>query len=264
MEYEMNPNTYDTRHAFTLIELLVVISIVSLLIAILLPALGSARKAAENMQCLSNLRSINMAAISYGTDYQDQIVMAQSFLKSGPYIGDYLMWQYALSKHMGLSFYNADGTPITRPSEHTALAPWTGTILNCPSAQPASTINTTRPYHCNNRFQPGFFIIPGNKMYQCHKFNAIVRPAMTSFFADGATQTLHPNTSLLRYRSEMSYMLKGSPWYRETRHANGKSSNFSYVDGHATSETYDSLADIINDSTYTTGRSRDFWYGGYE
>lgn len=57
-----------TRHAFTLIELLVVISIIALLIALLLPALGQARNAAKQSQCLSNMKNLNGGLYTYASD----------------------------------------------------------------------------------------------------------------------------------------------------------------------------------------------------
>lgn len=54
--------------AFTLIELLVVISIIALLIAILLPALGAAKAAASQSQCLSNTRQLNIAMMGFVTE----------------------------------------------------------------------------------------------------------------------------------------------------------------------------------------------------
>lgn len=58
--------------AFTIVELLVVVSIIALLIAILLPAIGKARDAALVTKSLANLRNLSAANASYGADWQDR------------------------------------------------------------------------------------------------------------------------------------------------------------------------------------------------
>lgn len=63
-----------SQQAFTLIELLVVISIISLLMAILLPVLSKARSAALAIKDASNVRSVNFALARYTLDSKDYIL----------------------------------------------------------------------------------------------------------------------------------------------------------------------------------------------
>jgi len=61
---------------FTLIELLVVVAIIALLMAILIPALQSAREHGKRAVCLSNLRQLTLAWIIYADENEGKICTA--------------------------------------------------------------------------------------------------------------------------------------------------------------------------------------------
>ncbi|MGA2499727.1 MAG: type II secretion system protein [Tepidisphaeraceae bacterium] len=80
--------TQCRSRGFTLVELLVVIAIIALLVAMLLPALGNARKQASAVACASDMRQIFQAFLQYASDNKDHLPPA-------PWIGVRPTAQYA-------------------------------------------------------------------------------------------------------------------------------------------------------------------------
>ena len=96
------------RNVFTLIELLVVISIISLLISILLPALSSARKAAQGVKCGNNFHQMMLGQAAYQQDY-GWFVTPRVRYNSALHPHNEHWWQYALRPYVGLDSRLATG-----------------------------------------------------------------------------------------------------------------------------------------------------------
>jgi prepilin-type processing-associated H-X9-DG protein len=175
----------DRAAAFTLVELLVVIGIIAILISVLLPVLGSARKASEKAKCLASLHQIGDAYKMYAADNKGSWPVSVHFYPGGTingvsaphrdkryhdFIAKYLMGNQAVTdpatgKQYSDNNMNFNGTcssdtlgGVANYATHgpfgTAADPiWMGTLQNkssvlwgCPSWSQYGQIGTSSQY----------------------------------------------------------------------------------------------------------------------
>ena len=119
------------RRGFTLIELLVVISIIGMLMALLLPAIQSAREAGRRNTCANNMRNIGFAAIQWEGNNKYFPPYAKQFTsgKASPVIGSYVIPLLPILERADLYKMWTD-TATAAGNEYTAVDL---EITSCPS-----------------------------------------------------------------------------------------------------------------------------------
>jgi prepilin-type N-terminal cleavage/methylation domain-containing protein len=110
VEYAMKFKCRESRCAFTLVELLVVVGIIGLLISILLPVLGSARTAAIDLKCVSNVKQISTALRLYATQAKGYLPPMQETTAIDSATWHARIWSQTIGRPFPNDQFRGDGT----------------------------------------------------------------------------------------------------------------------------------------------------------
>jgi prepilin-type N-terminal cleavage/methylation domain-containing protein/prepilin-type processing-associated H-X9-DG protein len=233
-------------HGFTLIELLVVIAIIAILAAILFPVFARARAKAQQNDCLSNLKQIQLSMIMYSSDNNSRYpldVIGMS-TPNGP------SWPSEVLPYIkNVQIYLCPTDAVI-----------TGTVTGAGLPGVGNTV-TTMSYGRNSYpsigGNPGTYTVPLSDALINYpaEMLGVIDAVTYSIPTDYAYNSPTPTGSLAA--TQNAIILNGSTTLAAARHNSG--CNQSYMDGHC---KWIAFTNIPDPTVLTAGSAnRHYWYG---
>lgn len=257
----------NNRTAFTLIELLVVISIIAVLMAIILPSLGLARKFARRTVCMANVRRLGVSIRLYIDSYDgkfppDRLRKPTDFIEVGPYKRYRPRWIWFLNEGMG---FVINPYKYETEEEFNIALEMDNNYYMCPSLKDYEYARSIRngAYGYNYQYLGNCRGNPTNTGYANYPvwFSQIRSPAQTVVYCDSRGANIpHGLHAYLVDPPKMAFSkgarhfspksasvgpLKYSP--ADARHAGAV--NAAFLDGHAEAMTYKELGYEVDPAT---------------
>ena len=221
-----------TRAGFTLIELLVVIAIIALLIGILLPVLGEARRTARQMKCAANLRMLMTAAEAYADQDRRESYPAIKDGSQQDWRGNRTVWfsYNRFREALQLPLWEKDGDPWPA---------WFREDQVCPDAPLApdennpGRANVSRAYGMNGTFYANLPDSPWSRIpaWRTYRPRVLFASASALFF-DATDWVIYAGAAGRWDIHGEAYQWPEDPIVNITARRHGDGANAAFFDGH--------------------------------